>query len=190
MLEINKIYNQDCLEGMKLLDDRSIDVTFTSPPYNDTGNDNVDVSNGSEFHKKYLYTEKKDNYYEWLCQCIDEMLRVTKKWVVFNIQGIKNNREDVYKIIGRYSHQIHDILIWYKPNGQPTSTPNSISNFYEYIILFKCKGVENVKVNSRFYKNVIVKNINANNEYQKVHRAIMNKDLCDEMIKEFTQGGI
>ncbi|MSP70309.1 MAG: site-specific DNA-methyltransferase [Bacteroidetes bacterium] len=32
-LEINKIYNQDCVEGMKLLADNSVDLIVTSPPY-------------------------------------------------------------------------------------------------------------------------------------------------------------
>ncbi len=33
MLELNRIYNMDCLEGMKLLDDNSIDSIVTDPPY-------------------------------------------------------------------------------------------------------------------------------------------------------------
>jgi site-specific DNA-methyltransferase (adenine-specific) len=33
MIELNKIYNEDCLEGMKLLDDNSIDSIVTDPPY-------------------------------------------------------------------------------------------------------------------------------------------------------------
>src|SRR5690554_4182703 len=33
MLELNKIYNMDCVQGMKLLDDCSVDLTVTSPPY-------------------------------------------------------------------------------------------------------------------------------------------------------------
>ncbi len=33
LLEINKIYNMDCLEGMKLLDDNSVDSIVTDPPY-------------------------------------------------------------------------------------------------------------------------------------------------------------
>ena len=33
MLEINKIYNMDCVEGMKMLDDDCIDCVVTSPPY-------------------------------------------------------------------------------------------------------------------------------------------------------------
>lgn len=34
MLELNKIYNMDCLEGMKLIHDNIIDLIVTSPPYN------------------------------------------------------------------------------------------------------------------------------------------------------------
>ena len=33
VLELNKIYNMDCIDGMKLLDDNSIDLIVTSPPY-------------------------------------------------------------------------------------------------------------------------------------------------------------
>jgi DNA modification methylase len=32
-MEINKIFNQDCIEGMKELPDNSIDCCVTSPPY-------------------------------------------------------------------------------------------------------------------------------------------------------------
>jgi len=32
-MEVNKIYNMDCMEGMKLLDDNSIDSIVTDPPY-------------------------------------------------------------------------------------------------------------------------------------------------------------
>lgn len=32
MLQINKNYNMDCLEGVKLLDDNCIDLVITSPP--------------------------------------------------------------------------------------------------------------------------------------------------------------
>ncbi len=33
MIQLNKIYCMDCLEGMKQLDDNSVDLTVTSPPY-------------------------------------------------------------------------------------------------------------------------------------------------------------
>ena len=33
MIELDKIYNEDCLEGMKHLSDNSVDCCITSPPY-------------------------------------------------------------------------------------------------------------------------------------------------------------
>lgn len=33
MLEINKVWNMDCIEGMKLLPDNSVDSIVTDPPY-------------------------------------------------------------------------------------------------------------------------------------------------------------
>jgi site-specific DNA-methyltransferase (adenine-specific) len=33
MIELNKIYNEDCLDGIKRIDDNSVDVILTDPPY-------------------------------------------------------------------------------------------------------------------------------------------------------------
>ena len=33
MLELNRIYNMDCLEGMRQIEDKSIDLILTDPPY-------------------------------------------------------------------------------------------------------------------------------------------------------------
>lgn len=180
----------DCLELMKELETNSVDVSFTSPPYNDVGGDNQDVSSGdpNDSHKKYLYVETRSDWFEWQCEVIDEMLRVTKKWVLYNIQAIKNNRNNVYKLIGKYADRIHDIVIWNKPSFTPTGTKGSISNAYEFLILLRCDGVKKVSVNSDFYKNVITcgKPIN---QYSKVHRAVMSMDFCDEVVKEFSSVG-
>lgn len=35
-MELNKIYNEDCMEGMKRIPDASIDLIVTDPPYNTT----------------------------------------------------------------------------------------------------------------------------------------------------------
>ena len=44
MIELNRIYKEDCLEGMKQIPDGSIDLTVTSPPY-----DNLRKYNGFEW---------------------------------------------------------------------------------------------------------------------------------------------
>jgi len=34
MIETDKIYNIDCIDGMKMMDEDSVDLIVTSPPYN------------------------------------------------------------------------------------------------------------------------------------------------------------
>ena len=43
-MEVNKIYNMECVEGMRMLKDSCIDLTVTSPPY-----DNLRKYNGYSF---------------------------------------------------------------------------------------------------------------------------------------------
>ena len=68
MLELNKIYNMDCIEGMKQIDDNSIDLIVTSPPYN-IGID-YDV---------YDDNKEWDEYYNWCKNWLGECYRVLKE---------------------------------------------------------------------------------------------------------------
>lgn len=189
-MELNKGWIKccDCVEGMKSMEAKSVDVSFTSPPYNDTGTSKTDMHTNNT-HRKYEIPEMRKDWFNWQCEVIDQMLRVTKKYVLYNVQGLKNNRENIYKLIGHYSERIHDILVWYKPNGCPTGTPNKLSNKYEMVLILKPDGVKGVDVNSKFYTNVIVQNINSNKEFAQHHKAVMSKPFCDEIIKEFTKEG-
>jgi site-specific DNA-methyltransferase (adenine-specific) len=40
MIELNKIYPVDCVELMKKMDEKCVDLTVTSPPYDDKRNYN------------------------------------------------------------------------------------------------------------------------------------------------------
>ena len=41
-MELNKIYNEDCIVGMEKIEDGSVDLLLTDPPYN--------ISMKSNFH--------------------------------------------------------------------------------------------------------------------------------------------
>lgn len=58
----------DCIDGMKQIDDNSIDLVVTSPPYNI----GIDYDN---------YNDKKEwnNYYKWCEKWLKEIYRVLKK---------------------------------------------------------------------------------------------------------------
>lgn len=66
MLELNKIYNLPCEEGLKLLDSESIDLTVTSPPY-----DNLRDYKGYSFDfetiaKELFRVTKKGGVVVWI----------------------------------------------------------------------------------------------------------------------------
>lgn len=181
----NQIVNGDCLQHLKTIPDNTFDICFTSPPYGDTGKREEDS------HKKYLTEEKfvKEKWLEWQIQVIDECLRVCKKYIIYNVGAIKENRSNVYKLIGHYADRIHDDIIWYKPNGQPSVTPNVINNTYEHILLIKKDKNLQIKTSTdsiKCFRNVVVFNVNTNNPYSDIHSAIMPQVLSDMMINSLT----
>jgi len=166
------LHNGDCLEYMKSLHPKSVDVSFTSPPYNRKRND-----------KYKNYTDQVEDYYGWMCDVIDELLRVTKRHVFFNIQANYYNRQDVYKLIGKYSEKIVEIVIWEKDNPMPASGLN-ITNAVEYFIVL---GDEPLRSNRTYTKNTIHSSVNS--KMGKIHKAVMNQDIADYFISTFTKEG-
>lgn len=88
MIELDKIYNEDCLEGMKRIDDATVDCVVTSPPYyalRDYG------------HDRQIGLEKSpEEYIEKLTEIFGEVLRVMKPtgtcWVVIGDSYAGSNK--------------------------------------------------------------------------------------------------
>ena len=94
MLELDQIYNMDCLEGMKLLPDKCIDLVLTDPPYGIGETNEKNLSRGN-WAKPTDY-----GHYDWDKQKIskeyfDEMFRVSKNQIIFGgnyyIEYLKNS---------------------------------------------------------------------------------------------------
>lgn len=162
------IYNMDCFVGMKDLQDKSIDYVFTSPPYNRKRND-----------KYKLYDDTIVDYYQFLVKVVDELLRVCKNHVFFNIQTNYYNRQDVYKLIGNYSDKIQNVIVWEKSNPMPANGFN-ITNAFEYIIVF---GDKPLKGKHTYIKNHITTSVNTRT--MKQHKAIMNSEVANWVFDSF-----
>jgi len=175
-MQLNRIYNEDCLEGMREMNDDSVDHVITSPPYNRKRND-----------KYNNYDDVVDDYYEFMKRSINESLRVSRGYVFFNIQKNYYNKQDVFKLIGEYSEKIIDIIIWNKSNPMPASG-NNITNAYEFILVLS-SNMTTLKSNSTYTKNAVTTNVYSNNPYKKIHRAVMHPDVCYWLIDKFTQQG-
>lgn len=130
-MEINKIYNENCLETMAKMPDNFIDLTVTSPPY-----DGMRAYNGYSFPFEDI---------------AKELYRVTKEgcvvvWVVgdetskFNESGTSFKQALYFKEIG---FNLLDTMIYYKQNYAPAyPTLKRYANQFEYMFVFS-KGKPN-----------------------------------------------
>lgn len=79
MIELDTIYNQDCMDGLKLLPDKSIDLILTDPPY---GKKADKGTNGFGAAKNRRYAGGWDK--EAPPQAVfNEMFRVAKNLIIF-----------------------------------------------------------------------------------------------------------
>ena len=127
MLELNKIYNMDCIEGMKLLPNECIDLTVTSPPY-----DNLRKYNGFEWN--FEDTAK-------------ELYRITKQggvvvWVVGDSTNKGSETGTSFKqalFFKECGFNLHDTMIFLKRNPMPQKSRRYTQSF-EYMFVFS-KGM-------------------------------------------------
>jgi DNA modification methylase len=128
MIELNRIYNEDCLEGMKRIPDGFVDLTVTSPPY-----DNLRTYNGNI----------KQWSFEKFQAIAKELYRVTKQggvvvWVVGDatVKGSETGtsfRQALwFKDCG---FNLHDTMIYRKINYVPL-THNRYEQEFEYMFVF------------------------------------------------------
>ena len=130
-MEINKIYNENCLETMAKMPDCFVDLTVTSPPY-----DNLREYKGYTFDFESV---------------TKELYRVTKQggvvvWVVgdetskFNESGTSFRQALFFKEVG---FNLLDTMIYYKQNYAPAyPTLKRYANQFEYMFVFS-KGKPN-----------------------------------------------
>ena len=130
MLELNRIYNMDCEVGMKLLPNECVDLTVTSPPY-----DNLRTYNG--------YIEQWS--FEKFQAIAKELYRVTKQggvvvWIVADatINGSETGtsfRQALYfKEVG---FNLHDTMIWSKPSFTAVGALKTrYAQTFEYMFVF------------------------------------------------------
>lgn len=165
-----ELYRDDCLSKLKDFTDKSIDITFTSPPYNRKRND------------KYTnYDDTIKDYYLFLVKVTDLLLAKTKRHVIINLQTNYYNRQDVYKFIGHYYNKIQNVIVWEKSNPLPANGHN-ITNAFEYFFIL---GDTAIKSNTTYTKNHITTSIN--NSITKIHKAVMKQEVADWFIEKFTK---
>ena len=130
-IELDQIYNKDCLEVLKKMDSESVDLIVTSPPYADN-------------RKKTYGGVPINKYVEWFLPISLELKRVLKPSGSF-ILNIKERTEDgqrgtyVIELILEMKKQgwlWTEEYIWHKRNSFPGKWPNRFRDAWERCLHF------------------------------------------------------
>jgi DNA modification methylase len=144
MLELNQIYNMDCLHGLQQLLDNSINCIVTSPPYYALRDYGIDGQIGLE--------SSPEQYVDQLVQIFREAKRVLRKdgtlWLNLGdsycgtggLAGYK--RKDLIGIpwlvafaLRNDGWYLRQDIIWHKPNAMPSSVKDRCNTAHEHIFL-------------------------------------------------------
>lgn len=194
-LALNKIYNESCLDTMSRMPNKFVDLVVTSPPYNMR----IRLRNGQyttrekteHFSKKYKYYDDAmpiNEFYEFHKRVLAELLRVSKI-VCYNFQIVTGSKEAFFKIIGDFSSDIKDIMIWDKGYGQPAMHEKVLNSCYEMILILEDdkKGgreIQNAKFKRGEMNNIL--RIGRGKRISDIHGAVFPERLPYELIKAFS----
>lgn len=127
MLEVNKIYNSNCLEGLKYLYDNSCDIAITSPPYKDE--DNFDIWKiGEVFTELYRVLKPKSLFFLNFGHLADFKSRPFITASMAQFAGFKWN----------------DTIVWKKTQFSPIQGNKRLNNLTEFIFLLYKEEMPNL----------------------------------------------
>ena len=127
-MELNIIYNMDCLDGLKKIPDNSINTIITSPPYNKAGLQEGKKKIGNQMWKKFNidYNDYDDNmpekdYQKWQIEILNECFRVLKDdgSIFYNhkIRRYKNIAYSPLEWILKSKPNLYQVIVWNRKNG-------------------------------------------------------------------------
>lgn len=197
-MEINKIYNENCLETMQRMSDGFVDLVVTSPPYNMR----TRIRNGkytireraNHFCVKYQYFDDAmsiEDFYSFHTLALKEMLRISKI-VCYNIQIVTGSKEAFFKIIGDFSTYIKDIIIWDKNNGQPAMNEKVLNSCYELVLILESDAICGRVIQNATFERGRMDNIlrlGRGKKLMDTHGAVFPVKLPHVLINAFSNAG-
>lgn len=142
-LQLNNIYNIDCMEGMKLIRRSSIDLVITDPPFA------IDFkARRSNYHRTASrvlegYNEvPKEQYYDFTIKWIKEVGRVLKASGTMYVFSGWNNLKDILVAIDEVGFVTVNHIIWKYQFGVATRRRFVTSHYH---CLYVCKDDEKRK---------------------------------------------
>jgi len=209
----NVVINADTLETMKLLEDESIHLTFTSPPYYNA--------------RDYSIYRSYKAYLDFLAEVFKEIHRITKegRFLIVNTSPIIIPRVsrshsskrypipfDIHPYLMEMGWEFIDDIVWLKPEA---SVKNRIGGFMqhrkplgykpntvtEYLMVYRKSTDKLIDWNIREYDEKTVEQSKVSDGYEtsnvwkidpcfdKVHSAVFPAELCKRVIQYYSFKG-
>jgi len=135
---VNKIYNQDCIEGMKTIPNEKIDLVVTDPPF--AINFKAKKANYNRTASRVLsgYNEiTKENYYEFTLNWMSQCFRILKESGGMYVFSGWNNLADILNAIEEIGFITVNHIIWKYQFGVVTNRKFVTSHYH---CLYICKN--------------------------------------------------
>ena len=197
-MELNKIYNENCLDTMRRMPDRFVDLVITSPPYNMLTQTkyNKYIKRVSNTHGANKYSDFNDGlgideFYDTHSSILKELLRVSKL-VLYNFQIVTGSKEAFFKIIGEFSTFIKDIIVWDKMNCLPASRDKVLNAGYELILVMESDQLLGRTIQNASFGRCEMDNIIRVRRKKEIidgikHNAVFPEEMCGILIKAFSK---
>jgi len=125
MLETNKIYNMDCLEGLKQMEDKSVDLVITDPFYVPK----------AQFEWKVF----DDFYWDWNKKWLTEIKRIVKDDFHFFVSFSSDEMYLFEQLLREVGFVIKSRIVWnYRNSCKATAGETKFAKTYEFI--FHCSS--------------------------------------------------
>lgn len=208
MIELNKIYNEDCEVTMSKMDDNFVDLIMTSPPYNMTKRKGGNADTGR--YDVYMDWLSEEDYINNTIKVFNEFNRIVKQngVVLYNFSYSIENPSLPYKLVRDITAftewTIADTIIWKKNCGLPfPANERRLSRNWEFVWVFvrnkeintfNCnKGVKSVsKKTGQKYFNVFYNFVEAKNndaKTAKLNQATYSSELCEKLFDIYGMDG-
>ena len=166
-METNRIYNEDCLEGMKSIPEKSVNITLTDIPYG--------VVNRESNGLRNLDKENADVFNIDMDELLSEIHRVTEGQII--IFCAKEQFSEIYKFFANKKGTTRSI-IWQKTNPSPMNGQHVYLSGVEHAVWFKPRGR---KVFNAHCKNTV---FTYSNGSRKIHPTQKHIELFKELITD------
>ncbi len=181
-MEVNKIYNEDCLVGLKKIPDNSIDLVLIDPPYDictaggKKGNDKL--SHDIMKLEKELIDNNLVSSFD--IKVLDEIVRVMKGINIY----IWCNARQIPMYIKYFNLQLQcklEVVIWGKTNPIPLFS-NKYMNDKEYCLYFRKDGYCKPK-SYEDAKSIYISKANVEDKKKYQHPTIKPLELIRRLIR-------